>query len=186
MGSSLDDDPKACPDPRSQWQPNGVHGLSRVYDQTAFAWSDGGWQAPPLARAVIYELHVGTFTPEGTFDAAIERLDYLVELGITHVELMPVAAFPGGQGWGYDGAALFAVTEQYGGPDGLKRFVDACHARGLAVVLDVVYNHFGPVGNYSGKFGPYLTEKHRTPWGGAVNFEDGEAMRCGGSSATTR
>ena len=109
----------------------------------------------------------------GTFDAAIERLDYLVELGITHMELMPVAAFPGGHGWGYDGAALFAVYEEYGGPDGLKRLVDACHARGLAVLLDVVYNHFGPVGNYSGKFGPYLTDRHRTPWGDAVNFEEG-------------
>ena len=129
------------------------------------------WDAPPLACAVIYELHVGTFTPQGTFDSAIERLEYLVELGITHVELMPVAAFPGGQGWGYDGAALFAVTEQYGGPDGLKRLVDACHARGLAVLLDVVYNHFGPVGNYSGKYGPYITERHHTPWGGAINFE---------------
>jgi maltooligosyltrehalose trehalohydrolase len=171
-GFVLDDDPKAWPDPRSQWQPYGVHGASRVYDQMAFAWSDGGWQAPPLARAVIYELHIGTFTSQGTFDSAIERLDYLMELGITHVELMPVAAFPGGQGWGYDGAALFAVTEQYGGPDGLKRLVDACHARELAVLLDVVYNHFGPVGNYSGKFGPYITDKHRTPWGGAVNFED--------------
>jgi maltooligosyltrehalose trehalohydrolase len=121
---------------------------------------------------VIYELHIGTFTPQGTFDSAIERLDYLVELGITHVELMPVAAFPGGPGWGYDGASLFAVHAGYGGPDGLKRLVDACHARGLAVLLDVVYNHFGPVGNYSGKFGPYLTDRHHTPWGGAVNFED--------------
>jgi maltooligosyltrehalose trehalohydrolase len=121
---------------------------------------------------VIYELHVGTFTPKGTFDSAIERLDYLVELGITHVELMPVAAFPGERGWGYDGAALFAVYEGYGGPDGLKRLVDACHARGLAVLLDVVYNHFGPVGNYSGKFGPYITERHHTPWGGAINFDD--------------
>jgi maltooligosyltrehalose trehalohydrolase len=149
-----------------------VHGPSRIYDQSAFAWSDGGWQAPPLERAVIYELHVGTFTPQGTFDSAIERLDYLVELGITHVELMPVAAFPGGHGWGYDGASLFAVYEGYGGPDGLKRLVNACHVRGLAVLLDVVYNHFGPVGNYSGKFGPYITERHHTPWGGAINFED--------------
>jgi maltooligosyltrehalose trehalohydrolase len=171
-GFVLDDDAKAWPDPRSQWQPNGVHGLSRVYDQSTFAWSDREWQAPSFGRAVIYELHVGTFTPGGTFDSAIERLDYLRELGITHVELMPVAAFPGGQGWGYDGASLFAVTDLYGGPDGLKRLVDACHARGLAALLDVVYNHFGPVGNYSGKYGPYITEKHRTPWGGAVNFED--------------
>ena len=171
-GFAIDDDAKAWPDPRSQWQPHGVHGLSRVYDQTAFAWNDEGWDAPPLSRAVIYELHVGTFTPGGTFDSAIERLDYLVDLGITHVELMPVAAFPGGQGWGYDGASLFAVNDLYGGPDGLKRLVNACHSRGLAVLLDVVYNHFGPVGNYSGKYGPYMTEKHRTPWGGAVNFED--------------
>ncbi|WP_158943775.1 malto-oligosyltrehalose trehalohydrolase [Granulicella sp. S190] len=171
-GFVLGNDPKAWPDPRSEWQPEGVHGLSRVYDQSAFAWSDNRWDAPPLEKAVIYELHVGTFTVQGTFDAAIERLAYLWELGITHVELMPVAAFPGGHGWGYDGAALFAVTQQYGGPDGLKRLVDACHARGLAVLLDVVYNHFGPVGNYSGKYGPYITEKHHTPWGGAVNFED--------------
>jgi maltooligosyltrehalose trehalohydrolase len=170
-GFVLGDDPKAWPDPRSEWQPDGVHGLSRVYDQTTFAWSDQNWDAMPLARAVIYELHVGTFTPLGTFDSAIERLEYLVELGITHVELMPVAAFPGGYGWGYDGASLFAVTEQYGGPDGLKRLVDACHERGLAVLLDVVYNHFGPVGNYSGKYGPYITERHHTPWGGAINFE---------------
>jgi maltooligosyltrehalose trehalohydrolase len=171
-GFVLDEDAIAWPDPRSQWQPNGVHGASRVYEQSAFVWSDGGWQAPPLARAVIYELHVGTFTPQGTFDSAIERLAYLAELGITHVELMPVAAFPGAHGWGYDGASLFAVTDLYGGPDGLKRLVDASHARGLAVMLDVVYNHFGPVGNYSGKYGPYLTDKHRTPWGGAVNLED--------------
>jgi maltooligosyltrehalose trehalohydrolase len=170
-GFVLGDDPKAWPDPRSESQPSGVHGLSRVYDQTAFSWSDQGWDAMALARAAIYELHIGTFTPAGTFDSAIERLEYLVELGITHVELMPVAAFPGGHGWGYDGASLFAVTEQYGGPDGLKRLVDACHGRGLAVLLDVVYNHFGPVGNYSGKYGPYITERHHTPWGGAINFE---------------
>ena len=170
-GFLIDDDAKVYPDPRSQWQPSGVHGLSRVYDQTAFAGRDEGWEATPIERSVVYELHIGTFTPRGTFDAAIERLDYLVELGITHIELMPVAAFPGGHGWGYDGAALFAVYEGYGGPDGLKGLVDACHARGLAVLLDVVYNHFGPVGNYSGMFGPYLTERHRTPWGGAVNFE---------------
>jgi maltooligosyltrehalose trehalohydrolase len=171
-GFVLGDDAQAWPDPRSKWQPYGVHGASRVYNQMAFVWSDKGWQAPPISRAVIYELHVGTFAPKGTFDSAIERLDYLVELGITHVELMPVAAFPGERGWGYDGAALFAVYEGYGGPDGLKRLVDACHARGLAVLLDVVYNHFGPVGNYSGKFGPYITERHHTPWGGAINFDD--------------
>ena len=170
-GFVIDDDPKAWPDPRSEWQPHGVHGLSRVYDQAAFVWSDEGWDAPQLASAVIYELHVGTFTAQGTFDAAIDRLDYLKEVGITHMELMPVAEFPGRHGWGYDGAELFAVYEGYGGPDGLKRLVDACHSRGLAVLLDVVYNHFGPVGNYSGKYGPYITERHHTPWGRAINFE---------------
>jgi maltooligosyltrehalose trehalohydrolase len=170
-GFLLDDDATVYPDPRSQWQPNGVHAMSRVYDQRAFAWHDGRWQAPPLASAIFYELHIGTFTLDGTLDSAIERLDYLFDLGVTHVEVMPVAAFAGDRGWGYDGVALFAVTENYGGPDALKRFVDACHVRGLAVVLDVVYNHFGPVGAYAGRFGPYLTSRHCTPWGDAVNFE---------------
>src|SRR3984885_4260669 len=136
-GFLIDDDAKVYPDPRSQWQPSGVHGLSRVYDQTAFAWSDEGWEATPIERSVVYELHIGTFTPRGTFDAAIERLDYLVELGITHIELMPVAAFPGGHGGGYDGAALFAVYEGYGGPGGLKGLGDACHGRGLPVLPEV-------------------------------------------------
>jgi maltooligosyltrehalose trehalohydrolase len=170
-GFQLDDDSGIYPDPRSAWQPNGVHGRSRVYDHKAFEWHDARWQAPPLASAILYEMHVGTFTAEGTFDSAIERLDYLFELGVTHIELMPVAAYAGDRGWGYDGVALFAVTENYGGPDALKRFVDACHVRGLSVVLDVVYNHFGPVGAYAGKFGPYLTDRHCTPWGDAVNFE---------------
>jgi maltooligosyltrehalose trehalohydrolase len=170
-GFQIDDDPSIYPDPRSAWQPNGVHGMSRVYDQKAFEWHDGRRQAPPLASGILYEMHVGTFTAAGTFDSAVERLDYLHKLGITHVELMPVAAYAGDRGWGYDGVDLFAVTENYGGPDGLKRFVDACHVRGLAVVLDVVYNHFGPVGAYAGKFGPYLTDRHCTPWGDAVNFE---------------
>lgn len=168
----LDSDATPYPDPRGFWQPHGVHGPTRVYDQGAFVWSDERWQGPPLAGAVIYELHVGTFTAAGTFDAAIERLNHLCDLGVTHVELMPVVEFPGKHGWGYDGVALFAVNELYGGPDGLKRFVDACHSRGLAVLLDVVYNHFGPVGNYTTKFGPYLTDRHCTPWGDAVNFED--------------
>ena len=159
------------PDPRSLWQPHGVHGLSRVYDQSAFVWSDGNFQARPLSSAVIYEMHVGTFTAEGTLDAAIGRLDHLVDLGITHVELMPVAAFDGVHGWGYDGVELFAVHQPYGGPDALKRFVDAAHRKGLAVLLDVVYNHFGPSGNYAGKFGPYTIDSHHTPWGGAVNLE---------------
>jgi len=160
------------PDPRSSWQPNGVNGLSRVYDQAAFQWTDAAFRPTSLSAAIIYELHIGTFTPGGTLDAAIEKLDLLVDLGTTHLELMPVASFAGEFGWGYDGAALFAVHEPYGGPDALKRFVNAAHAKGLAVLLDVVYNHFGPEGNYTGKFGPYLTNSHRTPWGGAVNLED--------------
>jgi len=168
----LDDDPTPYPDPRSLWQPDGVHGMSRLYDQHAFPWTDHGYGSTPLFGAVIYELHVGTFSAAGTFDGAIEHLDHLVELGITHVEVMPIASFAGGHGWGYDGVALFAVSESYGGPDGFKRLVDACHARKLGVILDVVYNHFGPVGNYTNKFGPYLTEKHQTPWGAAVNFDD--------------
>ena len=170
-GFLLGDDPKPYPDPRSQWQPDGVHGLSRVYDRHAFEWHGNQQQAPPLASAILYEMHVGTFTPEGSFDGAIGKLDHLHSLGVTHIEVMPVAAYAGDRGWGYDGVDLFAVTENYGGPDALKRFVDACHARGLAVILDAVYNHFGPVGNYTGKFGPYLTDRHCTPWGDAVNFE---------------
>ncbi len=167
----LDDGDAAYPDPRSLWQPDGVHAASCVYDHMRFTWTDDDWQAPPLSSAILYELHVGTFTAEGTLDAAIGRLDHLRATGVTHVELMPVAAFDGNHGWGYDGVALFAAHEPYGGPDALKRFVDACHARGLAVLLDVVYNHFGPSGNYSTKFAPYLTQSHVTPWGGAVNLE---------------
>ena len=167
----LDDEDLALPDPRSLWQPHGVHGPSRILDSGAFVWNDAGWEAPPLASAILYELHIGTFTPEGTFDAAQTRLDALRDLGITHVELMPVNSFPGVHGWGYDGVDLFAPHQPYGGPDALKRFVDACHARGLAVLLDVVYNHLGPSGNYLGKFGPYFTAAHHTPWGDAVNFE---------------
>ena len=171
-GYLIDDDRTPYPDPRSQWQPNGVHGLSRVYDHSAFQWSDHRFQAAPLSSAIIYELHVGTFTPEGTLDSAIAGLDHIVSLGITHVELMPLNAYSGNHGWGYDGVDLFAVHEPYGGPDALKRFVDAAHQRGLAVLLDVVYNHFGPVGNYTGKYGPYLTDSHKTPWGSAVNLEE--------------
>lgn len=168
----IDKDPIAYPDPRSLWQPNGVHAASRVYDNSAFQWTDAGWHTPPLPSGVIYELHIGTFSPEGTFDGAIKHLDHLAELGVTHVEVMPVNEFAGGRGWGYDGVFLFAVFEPYGGPDGFKRFVDACHAKNLAVVLDVVYNHFGPVGNYTNKFGPYLTDKYHSPWGAAVNFNE--------------
>jgi maltooligosyltrehalose trehalohydrolase len=178
-GFLVDEDPKVYPDPRAMWMPNSVHGHSRVYDTNIFTWHDEGWNAPLLSSGVIYEMHVGTFSPEGTFDGAIAKLNHLVELGITHVELMPVAEFPGDFGWGYDGVALFAVRHQYGGPDGLKRFVDACHTLGLAVLLDVVYNHFGPVGNYTARFGPYMTNRHSTPWGDAVNleFEDSDQVR---------
>jgi maltooligosyltrehalose trehalohydrolase len=165
----------AVPDPRSQWQPYSVHGESRVVDHAAFAWTDSGWQAPPLSSALIYELHLGTFTPEGTLKAAESRLDYLKDLGVTHVELMPIASFPGERGWGYDGVDLYAIFNAYGEPGDLKHFVDACHAKGLAVLLDVVYNHLGPVGNYLGKFGPYFTHNHTTPWGDAVNFEEAGA-----------
>jgi maltooligosyltrehalose trehalohydrolase len=159
------------PDPRSAWQPDGVHGSSRLVDHAAFAWTDQRWRGLPLAGAVLYELHVGTFTEQGTFDAAVERLDHLVDLGVDAVELLPCNAFAGERGWGYDGVAWFAVHEPYGGPEGLKRFVDACHARGLGVVMDVVYNHLGPAGNYLPEFGPYLTEAHTTPWGPAVNLD---------------
>jgi maltooligosyltrehalose trehalohydrolase len=174
-GFLVDKDSKVYPDPRSKWQPNGVHGHSRIYDDSKFAWTDQGFQPLALARAIVYELHVGTFTPQGTLEAATEKLEYLRELGVTHVELMPVAAFAGNHGWGYDGVALYAVHQPYGGPDALKHFVNAAHEIGLAVLLDVVYNHFGPVGNYTGKFGPYIIEAHHTPWGGAVNLEDGGA-----------
>ncbi|HEY7873978.1 MAG TPA: malto-oligosyltrehalose trehalohydrolase [Actinomycetota bacterium] len=168
---SLDGGP-ARPDPRSPWQPSGVDGPSRTIDHTEFEWSDHHWHGRPLAGSVVYELHVGTFTGAGTFEAAIERLDHLVDLGITTVELMPVAEFSGERGWGYDGVDLYTPHHAYGGPEGLKRLVDACHGRGLAVVLDVVYNHLGPAGNYLREFGPYFTDKHSTPWGDAVNFDD--------------
>lgn len=171
-GYVLNGEGAVLPDPRSLWQPHGVHGLSRVYDQGEFKWTDSGWRAPELKDVVIYEIHVGTFSPEGTFAAAEQRLEYLKTLGVTHVELMPVASFPGKRGWGYDGVDLFAPQEAYGGPDGLKHFVNAAHAHGLGVLLDVVYNHLGPSGNYLGRFGPYFTNSHHTPWGDAVNFED--------------
>jgi maltooligosyltrehalose trehalohydrolase len=165
----LDDDDTPLPDPRSRWQPDGVHGPSRVYDHAAYGWTDQAWTGRALPGAVIYELHIGTFTAGGTFDAAVKQLDHLVDLGVTAIELMPVAAFPGRRGWGYDGIGLWAVHEPYGGPDGLKRFVDACHARRLAVFLDVVYNHVGP-GNRLADFGPYFSDTHHTGWGPAVNL----------------
>jgi maltooligosyltrehalose trehalohydrolase len=158
------------PDPASRSQPDGVHGPSRVIDPM-FAWSDREWRGIALEEFIIYELHVGTFTPQGTFDGVISRLDYLTELGITAVELMPVAQFPGERNWGYDGTFPFAPQNSYGGAESLKRLVDACHSRGLAVILDVVYNHLGPEGNYLHGFGPYFTDRYRTPWGDAVNFD---------------
>ncbi|MDX6201349.1 MAG: maltooligosyltrehalose trehalohydrolase [Frankiales bacterium] len=160
------------PDPRSAWQPQGVHGPSRLVDHGAFPWTDGKWRGTPLHGSVLYELHVGTFTPDGTFDGVVDRLDHLVELGVDLIELLPVNGFPGRWGWGYEGVDLYAVQDAYGGPEGLKRLVDACHARGIGVIMDVVYNHFGPSGNYLPRFGPYLTDKHKTPWGAAVNYDD--------------
>jgi maltooligosyltrehalose trehalohydrolase len=160
------------PDPRSPWQPQGVDGPSAVVDHALFEWSDPGWKPPPLPEWIIYELHLGTFTPAGTFDAAIDRLDHLVQLGITAVELLPVNEFSGDHGWGYDGVDLYAPHHVYGGPEALKRFVNACHERDLCVVLDVVYNHLGPAGNYLAGFGPYFTDAYATPWGDALNFDD--------------
>ena len=159
------------PDPRSALQPDGVHGPSRTVDPDAWQWTDQNWAGKDLRGSVIYELHVGTFTPEGTLDAAITRLGHLADLGVDIVELMPLAAFPGKAGWGYDGVGLWAVHEAYGGPDALARFVDAAHNAGIGVCLDVVYNHLGPSGNYLGVFGPYFTRAHHTPWGEAVNYD---------------
>ncbi len=163
-------EPIERPDPASRFQPEGVHGPSQVVD-TEFDWDDGDWHGLPLSQYIIYELHVGTFTPAGTFEAVIEYLDELRDIGITAVELMPVAQFPGTRNWGYDGTYPFAVQNSYGGPQGLKRLVSACHRKGLAVIMDVVYNHLGPEGNYLSDFGPYFTDFYQTPWGQAVNFD---------------
>ena len=163
------------PDPVSRWQPEGVHGPSRVVDPSAYAWTDQAWRGIPLKDYVIYELHTGTFTPEGTFDSIIPKLAYLKELGVTAVELMPVAQFPGGRNWGYDGTYLYAPQSTYGGPEGLKRLIDACHGAGLAVVMDVVYNHFGPEGNYFGEYAPVFNPNYHTPWGDALNFDGAES-----------
>ncbi|MEE1731497.1 malto-oligosyltrehalose trehalohydrolase [Streptomyces microflavus] len=168
-GFRVDDGP-LLPDPRSRRQPDGPDGPSAVVDQGAYAWREG-WAGRRLTRAVLYELHVGTYTPEGTFDAAAARLGHLAELGVTHVSLMPVCPFPGTNGWGYEGVSLWAVHEPYGGPEGLKRFVDTAHGLGLGVILDVVHNHLGPSGNYLPAFGPYFTDTHHTPWGAAVNLD---------------
>jgi len=160
------------PDPASHFQPEGVHGPSRVIDHSRFEWEDEGWNAFPLSEMIIYELHAGTFTPEGTFDAIIPRLSDLSKIGINTIEIMPVSQFPGDRNWGYDGTYPFAVQNSYGGPDGLKRLVNECHKRGMAVILDVVYNHLGPEGNYLRDYGYYFTDKYRTPWGSAMNFDD--------------
>ncbi|KUN40203.1 malto-oligosyltrehalose trehalohydrolase [Streptomyces longwoodensis] len=168
-GFAADDGP-VRPDPRSRRQPDGPDGLSAVVDQGRYAWR-AEWSGRPLAGAVLYELHVGTYTSEGTLDAAAERLGHLAELGVTHVELMPLCPFPGRHGWGYEGVSLWAVHEPYGGPEALKRFVDRAHELGLGVVLDVVHNHLGPSGNYLPYFGPYFTDTHQTPWGSAVNLD---------------
>ncbi len=158
------------PDPASRLQPEGVHQASQVVD-LRFPWTDGAWRGLLLEQFVFYELHVGTFTKEGTFDAVIPHLQELADLGVTAIEIMPVAQFPGTRNWGYDGVYPFAVQSSWGGPAGLQRLVDACHAHGLVAVLDVVYNHLGPEGNYLGQFGPYFTDRYRTPWGDAINFD---------------
>jgi maltooligosyltrehalose trehalohydrolase len=159
------------PDPASRYQPEGVHGPSEVVDHATFNWTDKGWNGLTLPSMIMYELHTGTFTREGTFDAIIPRLGDLKDLGINVIELMPIAQFPGARNWGYDGVYPFAVQSSYGGPEGLKKLVNACHARGLAVILDVVCNHLGPEGNYLWDFGPYFTDKYKTPWGQAINFD---------------
>ena len=164
---------KKRPDPASRCQPEGVHGPSQVLASEEFNWSDNQWRGLPLRELVLYEVHVGTFTPEGTFDAVIPRLRNLKELGVTALEIMPVAQFPGGRNWGYDGVFPFCVQDSYGGALGMKRLIDACHSEDMCVALDVVYNHLGPEGNYLADFGPYFTDRYRTPWGEAVNF-DGE------------
>ena len=169
-GFRLDGGP-VRPDPRSRSQPEGPERRSEVVDHSRFAWGDTAWRGMTVKGAVLYEIHVGTFTPAGTFDSAVDKLPHLVELGVDAVELMPVAEFSGDRGWGYDGVDLFAPHHSYGGPDGLKRFVDACHRHGLGVVVDVVYNHLGPSGNYLGEFGPYFSDRHQTNWGAAVNFD---------------
>jgi maltooligosyltrehalose trehalohydrolase len=171
-GFLLDDDPTLLPDPRSPRQPDGVHDRSQLWDPPEP--TDDGWVGRPVHGAVIYELHIGTFTPDGTFDSAIDKLDYLVDLGVDFVEVMPVNAFSGTHGWGYDGVLWYAVHEPYGGPDGLVRFVDACHRRGLGVLIDAVFNHLGPSGNYLPRFGPYLSSASN-PWGEGINIADAQS-----------
>ena len=182
----LDGEAQELPDPRSAFQPHGVNGPSQVMDHGAFQWTDAQFHAKAFQSAIIYELHIGTFTPEGTCDAAIEKLDYLRELGVTHIELLPFAEFPGSNGWGYDGVDLFAPHAAYGGPDGLKRFIDAAHGKDLAVIMDVVYNHFGPSGNYVGSLGRTSPASTRHPGAMLSIWRTPDLLRCGASSATTR
>jgi maltooligosyltrehalose trehalohydrolase len=160
------------PDPSSNFQPAGVHGPSQVFDHMTFPWTDQSWKGIAFNDLIMSEIHVGTFTPEGTFEAIIPRLKDLVSTGINAIELMPVAQFPGNRNWGYDGVFPYAVQNSYGGPEGLKKLVDACHHAGIAVLLDVVYNHLGPEGNYFKEYGPYFTSRYSTPWGEAINFDD--------------
>ncbi len=178
-GFRLDGDGKPLPDPRSRRQPDGVHELSATFDEDEYQWHDTAWTGRPLPGGLIYEMHVGTFTPEGTFDAAIDKLDHLVSIGVGFVELLPVNAFNGVHNWGYDGVLWYAVHESYGGPAGYQRFVDACHQRGLAVIQDVVYNHLGASGNYLPQFGPYLHDSHANTWGSSLNLDgpDSDTVR---------
>lgn len=172
------DDKQPVPDPASRYQPAGVHGPSEIIDPTSFEWQDTHWRGRPWEEAVIYEMHVGTFTPQGTFASAEAKLDYLSDLGITAIEIMPVSSFPGKRNWGYDGVLPYAPTAAYGRPDDLKHFVNTAHAKNLMVFLDVVYNHFGPEGNYLALYAPqFFTDRHRTPWGQAINF-DGPCSRA--------
>lgn len=166
------DNENELPDPASLSQPEGVHGSSQAIDLRSFQWTDSAWQNIPLEDYILYELHTGTFTPEGTFEAIGLKLDYLKDLGVNAIEIMPVAQFPGTRNWGYDGVLPYAVQNSYGGAAGLQKLIDVCHSKGIAVVLDVVYNHMGPEGNYLSNFGPYFTSKYNTPWGEAINFDD--------------
>ena len=180
------DSERERPDPVSRWLPRSVHGPSRIVDPDSFRWSDQGWTGIPLKDFIIYEFHPGTFTAEGTFESVIPRLPYLRDLGITAIEIMPVAEVPGNRNWGYDGASLYPPQSSYGGPDGLKKLVNACHQHGLAVVLDVVYNHLGPEGNYLPEFAPCFTDAHHTPWGKAINLTGPGATAFAASLSTTR
>jgi maltooligosyltrehalose trehalohydrolase len=174
-GYLLGDDEKVLPDPRSRRQPRGVHEASQRFDPSGYAWQDGSWTGRPLAGGVIYELHIGTFTPEGTLDSAVERLDHLVDLGVDFVEVLPVNGFNGTHNWGYDGVLWYTVQETYGGPAAYQRFVDACHARGIGVIQDVVYNHLGASGNYLPQYGPYLAESGGNTWGASMNLDGPES-----------